>query len=126
MRTASVGLIGHIRSISSDVLRAVQTRIALFAVELQQEKAWLIRQIVMGAAALFLGIFGLFLAILWIFFSLPEDKRVTALGVAAIFFILAAAATAAKLTIDSHKRGHLAATLRVLKDDIRALGGHHD
>lgn len=119
-------MIGHIRSLAADVLRAAQTRLTLFTVELRQEKAWLVRQIVMGAAALFLGIFALFLGMLFILASLPEHERAAALGIAALVFALAAAFTAVKLLLDSRKRTGLQATLQVLEDDIRSLGGKHE
>lgn len=119
-------VIGHIRSISADIMRAAHTRLSLFTVELHQEKAWLLRQIMMGTAALFLGIFALFLGVLCLLASLPESDRPMALGIAAVIFVLLAGATLLKLVLDGNRRTGMKATLRVLEDDIRSLGGKHE
>lgn len=119
-------VIGHIRSLSADIMRAAHTRLNLFTVELHQEKAWLLRQIMMGTAALFLGIFALFLGVLCLLSSLPESDRPMALGIAALIFVVLAAGTLIKLVVDGNKRTGMQATLRVLEDDIRSLGGEHE
>ena len=44
-------------------MRAVRTRLELLAIELKEEKAWLMRSLVVAVAALYLLTFGLLLAI---------------------------------------------------------------
>lgn len=119
-------VIGLIRSLSADAMRAAHTRLNLFTVELRQEKAWLLRQILMGTAALFLTIFAVFLGVLCLLASLPVEQRPMALGLAAVVFLLLAAATVVKLLMDGNRRTGMKATLQVLEDDIRALGGQHE
>lgn len=119
-------VIGLIRSLSADAMRAAHTRLNLFTVELRQEKAWLLRQILMGTAALFLTIFAIFLGVLCLLASLPADQRAMGLGLAALAFLLLAAGTVVKLLLDSNRRTGMKATLQVLEDDIRALGGQHE
>lgn len=119
-------VIGHIRSLSADVLRAAHTRLTLFTVELRQEKTWLLRQIMMGTAAIFLAIFALFLAVLCLMASVPDAQKPWVLGAAALVFALAATLVAVKLILDGNNRTGMQATLRVLEDDIRAVGGRHE
>lgn len=119
-------ILGHLRSLSADVIRAAHTRLNLFTVELRQEKAWLVHQIMMGTAALFLAIFALFLGVLYLAMRLPEHERTWVFGTAALAFALLAILTLGKLLLDSRKRTGMQATLRVLEEDVRALGGKRE
>lgn len=116
----------HLRGLSGDVLRAAHTRLSLFTVELRQEKAWLVRQIMMGTAALFLAIFALFLGVLYLAARLPAEDRVSVFGTACLLFAAMAVGTVVKLMLDSRKRTGMQATLHVLEEDIRSLGGKRE
>ena len=59
----ATNIVGDIKGIASTGVRAVRTRLELLAIELKEEKAWLVRFVVVAIAALYLLTFGLLLAI---------------------------------------------------------------
>jgi uncharacterized membrane protein YqjE len=79
---------------------AVENRAQLFTVEFQEENGRLIRTIILGLAAVFLGMMGLLLVTATIIFLLPEQYRLyAAIGFAVLYLggATAAALTAKKL-----------------------------
>jgi len=57
------GIVGDVRGIASTGLRAVRTRLELASIELTEEKAWLVRFLLIAVAALYLLTFGLLLGV---------------------------------------------------------------
>ncbi len=49
----SVGLLGSLRRMIETALSTIQNRVELFAVEMQEEKCWLISTLIWAAAAIF-------------------------------------------------------------------------
>jgi uncharacterized membrane protein YqjE len=76
----SPGLISDVSSLASNGLRAMRTRLELLTIELKEEKAWVLRFIVVASAAVYLLSFGTLLAILALSLAMPESTRPAVLG----------------------------------------------
>ena len=74
------GILGDFSSLASNGVRAVRTRLELATIELKEEKAWVIRFILVATAAVYLISFGTLLAILAISLAMPESTRPAVLG----------------------------------------------
>jgi len=121
IREAS-GIVGDIRGIASTGVRAVRTRLELLAIELKEEKAWMVRLVIVAIAALYLLTFGLLLGIFALALFASEENRPAILGIAAAAFLLAGAGGAAYIWVQSRKRHPiLEDTLQVLKGDEQGL-----
>lgn len=118
----ATSIVGDIRGVASTGVRAVRTRLELLTIELKEEKAWLVRFLVVAIAALYLVTFGLLLAILALVLFASEENRPAILGVCAGAFLLAGVGGALWIRSASKKRGSLfEETIRVLKGDERGL-----
>ena len=118
----TTGIVADIRGIGATGVRAVRTRLALAAIELQEEKVRLTRSLLVAAAALYLAIFGLALAIAALAFAASEAARPVILAVCAFVFLAAAAGGGAWLRMQSARHDSLlSSTLDVLKGDEEAL-----
>ena len=116
------GIVGDLKGLASTGVRAVRTRLELVAIELQEEKAWLVRFIVVAVAALYLVTFGLLLAIFALVLWAPEENRSAILAAGAGIFILAGAGGAAYIYSLSGKRHPIFdETIAVLKGDEQGL-----
>jgi len=121
IREAS-GIVGDIRGIASTGVRAVRTRLELLAIELKEEKAWMVRLVIVAIAALYLLTFGLLLGIFALALFASEENRPAILGIAAAAFLVAGAGGAAYIWVQSRKRHPiLEDTLQVLKGDEQGL-----
>ena len=118
-----IGMIGDARGLAADALAMVRTRLELVAIEVQEEKARIARHVVFASATIFFLSFGLLLAILGISLSLDEARRVMVIGILALVFLAAAALAAARIAVESRRERPFSATLAVLADDERTLGG---
>jgi uncharacterized membrane protein YqjE len=123
MSAARSGIISDARGLAADALAMVRTRLELIAIEVQEEKSRIARQVIYATATIFFLSFGLLLGILWISFSLDEARRVMVIGILAVVFLAAAALAAIRIAIESRRDRPFAATLSVLAEDERALGG---
>jgi uncharacterized membrane protein YqjE len=74
------GILGDFSSLASNGLRAVRSRLELATIELKEEKAWVLRFIVVASAAVYLLSFGTLLAILALSLAMPENARPMVLG----------------------------------------------
>ena len=120
----ATGIVGDVRGLASTGVRAVRTRLELLAIELAEEKAWLVRYVIVAVAALHLATFGLLLAVCAFVLYANEESRPLILGVCAAVFLLAGIAGAAYIYFASRKRHPiLEDTIAVLKGDERALQG---
>jgi uncharacterized membrane protein YqjE len=111
----SNGLLASLRTLADGLFAGVQDRLALFSVELQEEKARLIR------SAVFLGVAFMAAALALAFLSLLvvaafwDKARLTAIGgVAAVYVI---ACVAAALALRKEIRGHP----RPFKDSLEEI-----
>lgn len=119
------GLVGNIRGLASDGVRIVRTRLELIAIELQEEKAHAVRQIVIASAALYLLTFGTLLAILAIGLALPPGPREMVFAILALVF-LALGGLGAWMGFSTRRQSMFGETLAVLGRDEQALRGTGD
>ena len=118
----ATSIVGDIRGIASTGVRAVRTRLELVAIELKEEKAWLVRLLLVAIAALYLATFGLLLGIFALVLFAAEENRPAILGIAAAVFLVAGGAGAAYIWLQSKKRHPIFEdTLNVLKGDEQGL-----
>lgn len=118
----ATGIVGDLRGAASTGVRAVRTRLELLAIELKEEKAWLVRFMIVAIAALYLATFGLLLGIFALVLFASEENRPAILGVCAAVFLLAGMGSVLWIRSASRKRGSLfEETIRVLKGDERGL-----
>lgn len=118
----ATSIVGDLRGVASTGVRAVRTRLELLGIELKEEKAWLVRFLVVAIAALYLVTFGLLLAILALVLFASEENRPAILGICAAVFLVAGLGSAAWIWSASRKRGSIfEETVRVLKGDERGL-----
>ena len=121
LREAS-SIVGDIRGIASTGVRAVRTRLELVAIELKEEKAWVVRLVIVAIAALYLLTFGLLLGIFALALFASEANRPAILGIAAAVFLVAGAGGAIYIWTQSRKRHPIFEdTLKVLKGDEQGL-----
>ena len=90
----ATNIVGDLKGIASTGVRAVRTRLELLAIELKEEKAWLVRFVIVAIAALYLVTFGLLLAIFALALYASEENRPAIVAVCAGLFLLAGAAGA--------------------------------
>lgn len=118
----ATNIVGDVRGIAATGVRAVRTRLELVAIELKEEKAWIVRLIVVAITSLYLLTFGLLLAIFALALFATEENRPAILGIAAAVFLLAGAGGALYLRLQSKKRHPIFEdTLNVLKGDEAGL-----
>ena len=118
----ATNIVGDIKGIASTGVRAVRTRLELLAIELKEEKAWLVRFVIVAIAALYLVTFGLLLAIFALALYASEENRPAIVAVCAGLFLLAGAAGGAYIFLQSKKRHPIFdETIKVLKGDEKGL-----
>jgi uncharacterized membrane protein YqjE len=118
----ATNFVGDIRGIASTGVRAVRTRLELLAIELKEEKAWVVRFIIIAVAALYLLTFGLLLGIFALVLFASEANRPAILAIAAGVFLAAGGGGAAYIWLQSKKRHPIfEETIKVLKGDERGL-----
>lgn len=118
----ATGIVGDVRGLASTGVRAVRTRLELLAIELAEEKAWLVRYVIVAVGALYLLTFGLLLAVCAFVLWADEANRPLILGVCAGVFLAAGIGGAAYIYVASRKRHPiLDDTIAVLKGDEQAL-----
>lgn len=116
------GLVADVRGVASDAIRIVRTRLELLAIEFQEEKARIVRQVIVASAALFFASFGMMLALLWMVLALPEEYRARVLGLLGLAFLAAAGACWWWLS-RKHGPAPFSATVKTLVRDEAALRG---
>ena len=124
MREAT-GLVGNVRGLASDGVRMVRTRLELLAIEVQEERAHAVRQIIIASAVLYLLTFGTLLAILAIGLAIPQGTRETVFAILAFVF-LALGGLGAWLGSLTRRGPFFSETLAVLGRDEQALRGQGD
>jgi uncharacterized membrane protein YqjE len=118
------GIVGDVRGLASTGLRAMRTRLELASIELTEEKAWLVRFLLIAVAALYLLTFGLLLGVCAIALFASEENRPLILGICAAVFLVAGIGCGAYILLESRRRHPiLKETIAVLKGDEQALQG---
>jgi uncharacterized membrane protein YqjE len=118
----ATNIVGDLRGLASTGVRAVRTRLELLGIELKEEKAWLVRFLVIAVAALYLVTFGLLLGIAALVLFASEANRPAILGICAAAFLLAGGGAGFYVFSESKKRQPLfQETLAVLKGDESGL-----
>jgi uncharacterized membrane protein YqjE len=117
-------MVGDLRGIASTGVRAVRTRLELLAIELKEEKAWVVRFLVVAIASLYLLTFAIVLGIFALALWAAEENRPAILAAFAGFFLLAGLGGAAYVYFSAKKRQPpFHETVAVLKGDEKGL--HH-
>ena len=118
----ATNIVGDLKGLASTGVRAVRTRLELLAIELKEEKAWLVRFLIVAVVALYLITFGLVLAVAALVLFAAEENRPAILGACAGIFMLAGGAAAAYVYFASKKRHPIfEETIAVLKGDEKGL-----
>ena len=118
------GFIGDVASLASNGLRALRSRLELLTIELKEEKAWVVRFIVVALAAVYLISFGTLLAILALSLAMPESARPAVLGGFGGFMLAAGIGSVIWMVKAAKKRAPpFQDTIATLKRDEQALGG---
>ena len=118
----ATNIVGDIRGIASTGVRAVRTRLELLAIELKEEKAWLVRFLIVAVAGLYLLTFGLLLGIFALVLFASEENRPAIVAIAAGIFLLAGGGAMAWIKVQAGKRhAFFEETIKVLKGDERGL-----
>jgi uncharacterized membrane protein YqjE len=103
-------------------VRAVRTRLELLAIEVKEEKAWVVRLLIVAVAALYLLTFGLLLGILALALWASEENRPLIVAAAAGFFLAGGIGAVAYVVVTSKKRHPIFQnTIAVLKGDEAQL-----
>jgi uncharacterized membrane protein YqjE len=119
----ATSIVGDLKGLASTGVRAVRTRLELLAIEMNEEKAWLVRSLVIAVAALYLLTFGLLLAVAGLVLFASEANRPAILGMCAAAFLVAGTGAAAYVYSASKKRHPIfKETIAVLKGDEQGLG----
>jgi uncharacterized membrane protein YqjE len=113
------GILASLRRLVDTALSTVQNRIELFALELQEEKSWLISTLLWAAAMIFFCGLAIILVVATVVYLAPESWRPWILvGVAAIFIWLAISSIAGFWRSLRDKRPPLSDSIGELKKDI--------
>jgi uncharacterized membrane protein YqjE len=113
------GIFASLRRMLDTALSTVQNRVELFALELQEEKSWLISTLLWAAAMIFFGGLAIIFVVAAIIFLAPEAWRPwVLLGIAVAFVWLAANSVVGFRRSLRDKRPPLSDTIGELKKDI--------
>lgn len=118
----ATSIVGDLKGLAGTGVRAVRTRLELLAIEAKEEKAWLVRLVIVAVAALYLVTFGLLLGILALALWASEANRPLIVAAAAGFFLAGGIGGAIYIVVSSKKRHPIFQnTIAVLKGDEAAL-----
>ncbi len=115
------GIFASIRRLADTFLSAVHNRVELFALELQEEKHWLIATLLWSAAAIFFGVLAILLVVALIFYVVPATGRLFVLIGFCVGFIGLAVWALAGLRRQFNQKRPLSDTLGELEKDIAWL-----
>src|SRR5438477_8048003 len=115
------GILGDFSSLAANGLRAVRSRLELATIELKEEKAWVLRFIVVATAAVYLLSFGTLLAILAFSLAMPESSRPAVLGGFGGFMLAAGIGSVIWIVMSAKKRDKpFQDTIATLKSDEKS------
>lgn len=116
------GLLVSLQGLLATMMAIFQTRLALLATELEEEKLRLLKVLAWGALALLMGGMGLLFVAAFITILFWDEHRLLALGLMAAFFVLACGVAILRALVHwQAATGLLSATLAELDQDRRAL-----
>ena len=116
------GFMGDLKGVAQTGVRAVRTRLELAAIELTEEKAWLVRFVLVAVAALYLITFGLLLGVCALTLWASEENRPAILGGCTAVFLILGIGCALYIWLQARRRHPiLKETIAVLKGDEQAL-----
>lgn len=116
------GIVGDVRGLAATGVRAVRTRLELASIELAEEKAWMVRFVLVAVAGLYLITFGLLLGVCALTLWASEQNRPAILGGFTAAFLVVGIGCAVYIWLESRKRHPiLQETIAVLKGDEQAL-----
>jgi uncharacterized membrane protein YqjE len=118
-QSSSSGIFASLRRLADTALSTVQNRVELFALELQEEKSWLISTLLWAAAMIFFCGLAIILVVGTVVYLAPESWRPwILLGVAAVFVWLAINSIVGFRRSLRDKRPPLSDSIGELKKDI--------
>ena len=118
----ATSIVADVKGLAATGLRAVRTRLELLAIEVKEEKAWVVRFIVIAVAALYLVTFGLLLAISALVLFASEANRPAILGICAAVFLAAGVVGVLYIVAQAKRRNPIfEETIKVLKGDESGL-----
>jgi len=102
MNDAAQPVIGRARSLLDQVLRIAQTRLELLAVEIQQEKLALSRQLLLASLTAICALLAGLTLVVWVALAFPPNTRLIVLGV--LFALLASGSVGCWYALKRHAR----------------------
>ncbi|BAK75754.1 protein of unknown function [Pseudogulbenkiania sp. NH8B] len=115
---------GSLRSLLGGFVALALTRAELFGLEAEEQKEQLLRNTLIGVAALICLLIGLMAALLFVVLLTPPEWRVTLLGLLTILFAVLGAAALLQLQRRlSRQSAPFATTLAEVRKDWDALNG---
>ena len=115
---APMGYLDSLRSLGDGLLGAMQERLELFTVELQEEKLRLIQIFVWISATVFTGMMAVMFASLTVVYLFWEGARLAVLGVLTVFYAAASVAiVVAFRRYLARQPKPFAATLQEIRED---------
>jgi len=102
MNDAAQPVIGRARSLLDQVLRIAQTRLELLAVEIQQEKLALSRQLLLASLTAICALLAGLTLVVWVALAFPPDTRLIVLGV--LFALLVAGSVGCWYALKRHAK----------------------
>lgn len=101
------GVIGALRSLAANAVAIVQTRLALLANEVEEERVRTLQILLLAAVALFCAAVGVLLLTAWVVIALWEQYRLATVAVLAAGYLIAAGVALHKLKLRSAGRPKL-------------------
>ena len=115
------GLFAALKNIPVTLLTIGQTRLELFANEVEAEKLTVLRMLLLAQAMMFCASLGLLLAVALITLLMWDQRLIVVAVFAALFLLAAALSYRALMRIVNAPEPAFAATLAELREDMRQL-----
>jgi uncharacterized membrane protein YqjE len=122
MNVAAAPLIGRGKSLLDQVLRIAQTRLELLSVEVQREKAIVVRQLWLAAAGILCGWLAGFTVILWAALTLEPRERSIVLGSLSALLVIGSLASWLALRRRARREPLFTRAIQQLHLDRSSLG----
>ena len=104
------GVVASLRSLITNAIGIVQTRLELFANEFEEERVRTLQLMLLAAIALFCAAVGLLLLTAWVVVALWDQYRLATLAVLALVYLIVAGIAFSKLKSKAAERSKLFAT----------------
>lgn len=118
----SSGILASLRRMADTVLSTIHNRVELFALELEEEKHWLIKTLLWTAGMIFFGVLAVTFLTLTVIVLLPDEARRWSLVAFCLIYICSFIAAGAGLRkLLKAKSPPMSDTISELKKDITWL-----